>query len=67
MRDGKGGRLKDSRREQVEHGGGLKRVREIRGTKESGKMSREELAVTINEIEANGQRSSDRRMVRRQV
>ena len=27
MRNGKGGRLKDSRREQVKHGGGLARVR----------------------------------------
>ena len=64
VRDRKGGRIKDCRSEQVKHGGGLGRVREIRRAKESGKMSREELAITLNKMEANGQ-SGQRRMKRR--
>lgn len=51
MRDGKGGRIKDRRGEQVKHGGGLGRVREIRRAKESGKVSREELTITLNKME----------------
>ena len=65
VRDGKGGRIKDCRSEQDKHGGGLGRVREIRRAKESGKVSREELAITLNKMETNGEKSGHRRMKRR--
>ena len=63
VRDGKGGRREDSRREQVKHGSGLARVRETRRAEESGKMSGEKLTITINEVEANGRASRGERMM----